>query len=481
MPSTIVRGATGQPGPVGYASGITTGIFNELNFVIPDYIPGIVAKYGNSSYMLAMEILGRTNVEEVNTTTNTYSHFEKGRPFGSGLVATAVTGVTAGTAQNVTLKFPQSYNDASNGLTGLGTQSPFLLNQIVKIRSNGVKARVTAITRTTGAFVIQLTPLSTTALIITGTTGTTLNAGEGLETFGNQLAGEASDSQGTIQQKMYRYDNTATVLRASTKSSDLAGMNKTQIDFGDGKFYEPALAVMTMNLNMMMNIEDAVMEGVPSSNAGLTADGTAFVGTNGVLPDVGTRGSEVDYVIKNFQIGDFQNLTNVLDANGGPPEYHFLQDLLQRQDINNLLFGIYKNGAIRYDSVGFSEEAAVSYGFRGFSTDTFDFFFHRYKGFSAPSTFGYIPTQGDYRAYFGFAVPQGMTQDAKDSTSRPYMQWVYQQNPDITAGQRIYSWDLGYTKATKTTIANNLYEQIAYVGSRTIAAEQFSYLRGIAS
>lgn len=468
MPSAIVKGATGQPGPVAYPSGITTGIFNELNFVIPDYVPGIIAKYGNSSYMLAMEILGRTSVETVNTTTNTYSHFEKGRPFGSGLVAQNVSSTVPGADINITLQSPQSYNDGATG-----TQSPFLLNQIVKIRSNGRKFRVTGITRTQSAFVILAHPLGNYTLI-TGTSGTQLNAGEGLETFGNQLAGQASDSQGTQQQKMYRYDNTATVIRATTKSSDLAGMNKTQVDFGGGNFYEPALAIQTMNMNMMMDIEDAVMEGVPYSN-------TSDTGTVGVLPDVTARGSEIDYLTNNFAIGDFQNLTNVLDANGGPREYHFLQDLLQRQDINNLLFGIYKNGAISYGSVGGDMMTSVTYGFNGFSTDTFDFHFHRYKGFSANAVFGYVPTQGDYRANFGFAVPQGQIQDAKDGVTRPQMQWVYQQNPDITAGQRIYSWDYGYTKATKTSKAENTYEQIAYVGSRVMAAEQFSILRGISS
>jgi len=468
MPSAIIRGATGQPGPIAYPSGITTGIFNELNFVIPDYIPGIIAKYGNSSYALVMEILGRSTVETVNTTTNTFSHFEKGRPFGSGLVNADVESTVAGTAINITLKSPESYN---NGATG--TQSPFLLNQVVKIRSNGRKFRVTAITRTTGAFVIEATPLGLYTLI-TGSTGTTLKAGEGLETFGNQLAGESSDSQGTMQQKMYRYDNTCTVLRASTKSSDLAGMNKTQIDFGGGSFYEPTLAIQTMNQNMMMNIEDAVMEGVPYAN-------TDDTGTVGVIPTIESRGSEINYVQYSFAIGDFQNLTNVLDANGGPREYHFLQDLKQRQDINNLLFGIYKNGAISYGSVGMSAEAAASYGFRGFSTDTFDFFFHRYKGFGAAATFGYEPTQGDYRSFFGLAVPQGTIQDAKDGATRPQLQFVYQQNPDITAGQRIYSWDLGYTKATKTTIAENKYEQIAYVGARTLAAEQFAIMKGVVS
>lgn len=468
MPSAIVRGATGQPGTVAYPSGLTTGIFNELNFVIPDYIPGLIAKYGNESYMLAMEILGNTNIEQVNTTTNTFSHFEKSRIYGSGLVATTVAAGASGAAVSVTLKSPQSYNDGA-----AGTQSPFLLNQTVKFRSNGLKFKVTNITRTTGAFVVELTPMG--AYTVHSGTGSSVLAGEGLETFGNQLAGEASDSQGTQQPKLYRYDNTATVLRASVKASDLAGMNKTQIDFGNGSHYLPTLAITTMNRQMMTNIEDAVMEGVPYSNISGT------VGTVGILPDVTARGSEVDYVQGNFIIGDFQNFTNVLDANGGPREYHFLQDLKQRQDINNLLFGIYRNGAISYGSVGYSAEAAVSYGFKSFSTDTFDFHFHRYKGFTAQAVFGYTPTVGDYRAYFGFGVPQGMTVDAKDSATRPYMQWVYQQNPDIPTSQRIYSWDLGYTKNTKTTLAANFYEQIAYVGSRVTAAEQFSILRGIIS
>lgn len=471
MPSAIVRGATGQPGPGGYPLGITTGIFNELNYVIPDYIPAIVAKYGNSQYMLAMEILGRSTVETANTSTNTYSHFEKSRPFGSGLVNATVNSGATGAPVSIVLKSPQSYNDGASG-----TRSPFLLNQTVKLRSNGLKYKVTNITRTTGAFVIELTPMGAYTVHSGATTNTSILQGDGLETFGNQLAGESSDSQGTMEQQKYRYDNTATVARATTKSSDLAGMNKTQIDFGGGNFYEPALAVQTMNMNMMMNIEDGFMEGVPSSNIAGTN------GTAGVLPDVTARGSEVDYPITQFAIGDFQNITNVLDANGGPREYHFLQDLKQRQEINNLLFGVYRNGAISYESVGFSEEAAVSYGFKGFSTDTFDFHFHRYKGFTAQAVFGYVPTVGDYRANFGFAAPQGMVQDAKEgSVTRPFMQIVYQQNPDIAAGQRIYSWDYGYTKASKTSKAENTYEQIAYFGSRTIAAEQFCLLRGIVS
>lgn len=468
MPSAIFRGASGQPGAAAYPSGITTGIFNELNFVIPDYIPGIINKYGNSAYSLVVDILGRSTVEQGNSQTNTFSHFEKGRPFGSAIVASTVASGANGATVTVTLKSPNSYNDGASG-----TQSPFLLNQTVKVRSNGLKYQVAAINRSvSGAFTVDLKPMGSGYPVRSGT-GTSILAGEGLETFGNQAAGESSDSQGTRQKKMYRLDNTATVIRASTKSSDLAKMNKTQIQFGDGSNYEPALAIETMNQDMMMNVEDAVMEGVPTSNL------TSVTGTTGVLVDVANRGCEIDYLVKGFAIGDFQNLTNVLDANGGPAEYHFLQDLLQRQDINNLLFGIYKNGAISYGSAGDSAVNSVAYGFNSFSTDTYNFHFHRYKGFSAASMFGYTPTVGDYRANFGVAIPQGAVQDAADNTVRPQMQWVYQQMRNAAQGQRIYSWALGYDLETKTTEASNKYEQICYVGSRTIAAEQFAILRGL--
>ena len=146
-----------------------------------------------------------------------------------------------------------------------------------------------------------------------------------------------------------------------------------------------------------------------------------------------------------------------------------------------MLFGKYLNGAISYGSVGFSQEAQTSYGFKGFSTDTFDFHFHRYKGFTTQAVFGANPTVGDYRANFGVSIPQGTVVDAKDNATRPFLQFVYQQNPDIPAGTRIYSWSLGYTQPTKTTEASNKYEQVCYVGSRTIAAEQFGLIKGLVS
>jgi hypothetical protein len=460
---TVIRGVGGAPGVIGYDSGLTTGIFNELNYVIPEYKDKLFSKYGNDSYMLVAEVLGRSTIEEVSTTTNTISHFEKGRIFGVGFVNADVSS-SSGADITITLKSPESYNDGD-----AGTQSPFVTGQTVKVRSTGRKAKVGTVTRTTDAFTVVLTPLGSYSLV-SSTSTTNIKAGEAIEAFGGtQLAGESSSAQKTTSPKIYRYDNTCTVLRTGVKASDLVAMNKTQIDFG-GSNYHPTLAVTTMNQQFMYSIEDAVMEGVPDDNiAGTT-------GTIGVMPEVESRGIETKYIKRDVKKDDFNTLTRLLEWNGGASEYHLLQDTYSRQDVNSALFGLFPNGMISYGSVGFGSEAAVGMGFRSLSTDTFSFHFHRYKGYSPEAMYGYTPTVGNYRGDFSLAVPQGMVQDAKLNVARPQLQWVYQKSPDFAG--KIYSWSLGYTQGTKTEEASNSYHQICYVGSRVICAEQFGIWRG---
>lgn len=467
MPATIVRGVQGAPGTIGYQNGLTSSVFNELNFVIPKYDSKLKQKFGNS-YVIMSQLLGNSVLKEEMTTTNTYSHFEQGRYFGVVLVNANVTGVVSGANVTFVCKSPESYND---GVTG--TQAPIAEGQTVRIRSNGVKGNVVSVTRTAGAWSVVVSPLGST-FFRTGTSGTQLNAGEGIEIFGGtQLAGEASTAGKTIKPKLYRYDNTCTTIRSDYRVTDFTSMQQTQVDFGGGNQYIEKLAVDNMNISMLEKMDDALFEGVPYAN-------TANIGTIGVIPEIESRGGEVNYLTGSaYGIADFQRITRTIDWNGGPDEYHMLQDIYQRQAMNTSLFGLYPNGMISYGSVGFGSEAAVSYGFKSFSTDTVSFHFHRSKCFGAEAKFGYTPTQGDFRANYGLCIPQGKLRDTKTGESYPYLQQVFKKHPRIS--EKIYGWSVGYTQGTKTLEASDNFAQICYFGSRVVSAEQFIINKGVAA
>jgi len=465
----IITGAQGAPGGIGQTNRVSNSLFNEFNFIIPDWIPDMFDRYGRENYALIMEILNKSTLEDFKTQTQTFSHFEKGRSFSAGFVSANVTGVTAGAAVTFTLGTGSYWNS--------GTQTPFRLNEFVRIRSNGVLGRVTAINSTTAnAWTVTVTPAQTTQLFASNAT-TTLSAGESIELIGNIAAGEASGRMDSQVPFIFRVDNTTTVIRDSAAISDVARMNKTQINFGGGDHYYYKFETTELNKRFLYYVENACLEGIYVNNLGST------LGTTGVIPQVLANGSSVNYLTGSGTITDLQNLTRVFDYNGGPSEYHALQDIKQRQDVNNTLFGKYNNGAIRYATVGGTEEAAVSYGFQSFSTDTYTLHFFRYKPFSASSVFGYTPnpTLGSFRDNFGLFVPQGAVPDAQNQTLRPNMQWVYQEMPDYP-GQKMYTWETGaFSENGKTDTAEKVLNQICYVGARCIAPQQFAIFQGVAS
>ncbi len=475
MPAGVIKGVKGSPGFISYTGGLTSAAFSELNYVIPKYESVLKPKFGNN-YLIISELLGNGTVKTGMTTTNTFSHFEVGRYFGVVRVNADVTGLTSGGNAVFVCKSPDSYN---NGATG--TLAPIAEGQTVRLRSNGRKGRVISVTPTAGAWSVTVKPLGSYVFASTNS-GTTLLADEGVEIFGGtQLAGEASDKGKTIKPQLYRIDNTCTTIRADYEVSDFAEMEQTQIDFGGGDNYIPALAREQMNHSMLAQCQDAFFEGVPYAN-------TSDIGTKGVVPEVEARGGETNYLTGSaYGIANFQDITRLIDSTGGPDEYHFLQDLDQRQKINNALFGLYPNGMVSYGSVGFSQEAAVSYGFKSFSTDTVSFHFHRAKSISAEATFGYTPASGvgDFRKQWGIVIPQGKLRDSKTPDHYPYMEIVYKKHPKMNEGglsqNKVYAWGEGYSQATKTSKASDNYHQICYMGSRVASAEQFIINKGVAS
>jgi len=191
---------------------------------------------------------------------------------------------------------------------------------------------------------------------------------------------------------------------------------------------------------------------------------------------VESNGSTIEYQVGNMSMGDLQACARVWQNNGGPREYHVIQETNQQDDVDNFLFDKYNQGAISYGSVGANEQASVSYGFKSVNVKGQSIHFWVYKNFSIPALYGVNPVLGYKKQNYGLAIPQGVTPDASEGTLRPNMQWVYQ---EPSPGVRFHTWETGgMASANKTTVANLVLSQVCYVGARTFAPQQFSVFKG---
>lgn len=468
MASTIINATTGFPGPVvlGTASGATnSALFNDMNIIIPDLIPELYDRYGAENYGMLIEFMGdiggamRSVTETGTSTTRQFFHYEKGRAFPSAITSGNTSGATAGASVTVTF--------SASSLTNSGTENGFQPNTIGYIGSTGVKFQVGTVTATTAV----LKPVSATQSLASLGQVSTITSGESLLLVGNQAAGEASTQMLATNSLIYKITGSTTEIRDDYPITDVAKMNSTPINFGGGSYSYYKLGQTELNKRFMYSVENACIEGVPATN--LT---NGSIGTLGIIPQVAANGPTVDYTIGSMAIGDLQALARVLQYNGGKGEAHVLQETNQQDDVDTLLFGKYNAGAISYASVGGTEKAAVSYGFKSFNVKGTNFHFWVYANFSIPTVYGLMPTTGAARANYGLVIPQGVTPDARSGTLMPNMQWVYQ---EVTPGMRFHTYESGgLANANKTTTMNLVLTQICYVGTRCKAPQQFAQFQG---
>lgn len=265
--------------------------------------------------------------------------------------------------------------------------------------------------------------------------------------------------------------NTTTEHRDDFTITDRADLEKNEVDFGNGNFYYYYLAQDDMNRRYMNNAFFKIMEGVAVDNL---TNGTS--GTVGVIPRVQANGTTIQYTSGSMDLDAIHSLTRSLNFYGGTGEYHFLQDIYQRQETNDLLFGQYQNGAISYGSVGGSQEAAVSYGFSSFMIDGYTFHFFLNNMFSPEAVYhinpgALVPEKRNY----GLLIPQKINSDAKTGKQFPSFQIIFQE----VNGQRILTTETGMlAPQNKTTTANKTITMLSYPGARVFAANQYAIFDG---
>jgi len=451
--------------PSGIASSATNRtLLNNLNIFDRSFEKNLVRIYGAENYAIVQMALGNS-VVEAKTDNRSFYHYEKRGLHQAVTVNAQITAPAAGAAVTVTLGTGSYYAS--------GTQSPIRVGEVVRIMTSGIEGMVTAINKTTAnAHTATITPLRAADTFVSAGSANLL-AGEYLLLRGAVNIGEQSAKLDGISPLLDKITNTTTEHRDDYTITDRADIEKNEVDFGNGQFYYYYLAMDDMNKRYMNQAFFKIMEGVAVDNL---SNGT--VGTTGVIPRVSAAGSTIQYTASaGPAISDIHTLTRTLNFYGGAGEYHFLQDIYQRQAVNDLLFGKYNNGAIRYASVGGSEEASVSYGFNSFSIDGYTFHFFLNNMFSPEAVYQINPgSQVPEKRNYGLLIPQKINNDAKSGKQFPSFQIVFQE----VNGQRVLTTETGMLAPTnKTTDAQKTITMLSYPGVRTFAANQYAIFQGV--
>lgn len=444
-------------------------LLNDLNIFDRSFEKNLVRKYGAENYAIVQMALGNS-VVEARTDNRQFYHYEKRGLHQAVSVKTAKVAPAAGATVTVDLGSSAGSN-FSDDPNYYNDNLPVRVGEVVRIMTSGIEGQVVAVDKTSYPFTADITPLvSTQAFTSAGSAD--LLADDYLLLRGAVNIGEQStvlDGMSPILDKIF---NNTTEHRDDFTITDRADLEKNEVDFGNGNFYYYYLAQDDMNRRYMNNAFFKIMEGVAVDNL---SNGT--VGTIGVIPRVEANGTTIEYTAGSADITDLHSLTRALNFYGGSGEYHFLQDIYQRQEINDLLFGQYANGAISYGSVGGSQEAAVSYGFSSFMIDGYTLHFFLNNMFSPEAVYhinpgALIPEKRNY----GLLIPQKINSDAKTGKQFPSFQILFQE----VNGQRILTTETGMlAPQNKTTTANKTISLLSYPGARVFSANQYAIFRGV--
>lgn len=469
--SGIATGNILQPGQISLSTGVNRALVSTLQLLKPAFYNQYTEKYGNEDFTWWLATYGGME----RAINRDYFWFEN-----RGKLMPAVTNlnqVSAGVGASVT--FTLSPGDHYNG----GTQAAIRVGETVRVASSNIEGEITAIsTVTPGAFTATVVPKQLTqAFASSGSTN--LLASEVILFGGDMDAGEASGSINPLIHLDQKYQNSITEMRESWSATDLAEM--TEI-FYDGGFSGEAPAgggqagyslftlkgLYKSNQRYKNFVEFKLLRGDVVTN---TAANATSVGSQGLISKINTDGETVGYTPGTLDIPKLHEITRIADVNGCANQMMWLADIFQRQDFSDGIFKEFPAGAFVWGQGEKSKDASVAYGFESIMIDGYLFQIKKYRPFNTEFTTGKTPNVDFFRNY-GMLIPQGTSNDARDSTkSYKNLTIMYQDPPKggtVGNGIRVWQHGGGSMNPTDGTMQDNV-QMICYRGTRVVAANQF--------
>jgi hypothetical protein len=400
--------------------GMVKSFLSTLNILDREFSPELVEKYGNDMYLFALDMFGKKSKVE----NNSFYHYETRKKGRAIQVASKTGGASAGVIAVLTIAAGSHYDS--------GTKSPIRVGDVIQVSASGVMGKVTAKSTTTpSAHTVDVYPLKST-----DTFGPANN--DWCYVHGLLHTGEASSKHEGVNPIVDRITNTVTEVREDYQISDKAAMEKIEWkDPSTGQQYYKYFGTKSAEKAFLQSREKLLVFSEQVNVAALTANGT--VGSKGMIPQIVAGGSDLSYTAGSAAVTDFQAIGRQLTFNGAAPEIHFLSDIYQYQEFQRLLFTTFDDGAILWDSVGGSAEAAAKYGFKSFAIDGYQYHFKKYAPFSPEWEYGVSPATASAYKNYGIAIPQGFASQP-DGGKLLTIGLVYQ---EILPGVEVMAWESG--------------------------------------
>lgn len=437
-----------QPAGVG-VSQVQRSFITAFSMQDRSFLKELEYIYGKEDFTWFLGSMGK----KTKVTNQEFYHWETRSRLHASVQVASFTGF-AGAGDDGTVTIASGFHLNS------GTQSPGRVGEVVENPRTGVFGKIMSIDDSTpSAHVYSIEPLRAADTF-------SMANNDYLVLRGRTDVGEASGVGASQTNPARKITNTITEIRDDFKITDKAAAEQVEFEV-DGKPSYSYKGIMETE-KRFRNVEEwRLIFGVDVTNTAITANGT--VGTLGLIPQIQSRGGQIQSAAGSFDMLRFQQISREMDFNGVGSEIQLLQDVYHFQEVQNNLFSKFDQGAILWGSVGGSAEVAAKYGFQSLALENRSVHFKKYLNFNVERTHGIVPSSAYYR-HFTMVLPTGNIRDPKEGVSKPIIEICYQDIPGV-GEYNIYDTG-GLARTNKTPDQNLIVTMITHKGLRLRGANQ---------
>lgn len=397
---------------------------------------------------------GMLQIASKETENKLFYHYENfGRDMGFVTSAAAYSSAGTGLGTVITLGTGSYSNSGTSSLPDYGGNGMY---GIWYNQRTAVESYCSAVNKNVAnAHTMTLIP-------VISTQDSSTNANDVLMFRGYKYLGEASKYTTTIVDQIAKYTNYCTQLRKDYTLSDLSTAERIDFPYKGQNFY----TYKAMDDNDRSFLEESEMLLLNSNLANNLPNGES--GTLGLIQWVQANGINTSYSQFNVQ-STFASLERLLDSEGGPMSYDWLQDTDQNLDVQLALGNEFNNGAVVYD------QNDLRRGFKTYAPFGRSFTFIRYTPFTDSRFYGSSNVNSQTRNY-GLGIPTGRRNLNGDMSKNDMPQII--KRYQLMNGLQVYTWAYGaLSDSGKNDTMNLTYAMQEYPGLTLQGSNQFFIIK----